>query len=76
MEAGKYAAKLALEWDEKVSFVLSEDLQIKKLKFLDVLEEQLNDNDPQSHEEHMDIQFSLMTGEVSLLLKDLMRVLN
>jgi len=76
LQAGKYAAKLALEWDEKVSFVLSEDLQIKKLKFLDVLEEQLNDNDPQSHEEHMDIQFALMTGEISLMLKDLMRVLN
>ncbi len=76
LQAGKYAAKLALEWDEKISFVLSEDLQIKKLKFLDVLEEQLNDNDPQSHEEHLDIQFSLMTGEVSLMLKDLMRVLN
>ncbi len=76
LQAGKYAAKLALEWDEKISFVLSEDIQIKKLKFLDVLEEQLNDNDPQSHEEHLDIQFSLMTGEVSLMLKDLMRVLN
>ena len=76
LQAGKYAAKLAIEWDEKISFVLSEDLQIKKLKFLDVLEEQLNDNDPQSYEEHIDIQFSLMTGEVASLLKDLMKALN
>lgn len=76
LQAGKFASKLAIEWDEKISFVLSEDLQIKKLKFLDVLEEQLNDNDPQSYEEHMDIQFALMTGEVSSLLKDLMKALN
>ena len=41
LQAGKFAAKLAIEWDEKISFVLSEDLQIKKLKFLDVLEEQI-----------------------------------
>ena len=76
LQAGKFAAKLAIEWDEKISFVLSEDLQIKKLKLLDVLEEQLQDNDPQTHEEHMDIQFALMTGEVSVLLKDLMKALS
>ncbi|MEH6454956.1 MAG: recombination-associated protein RdgC [Cocleimonas sp.] len=76
LKAGKFASKLAIEWDEKISFVLSEDLQIKKLKFLDVLEEQLQDNDPQSYEEHMDIQFALMTGEVASLLKDLMKALN
>ena len=75
LQAGKFAAKLALEWDEKISFVLSEDLQIKKLKFLDVLEEQLQDNDPQTHEEHLDIQFTLMTGEVSTMLRDLMKAL-
>ena len=76
LQSGKFAAKLALEWDEKISFVLSEDLQIKKLKFLDVLEEQLQDNDPQTHEEHLDIQFALMTGEVSIMLGDLMKALN
>jgi len=76
LKAGKYASRLALEWDEKISFVLSEDLQIKKLKFLDVLEEQLKDNDPQSHAEHIDIEFALMTGEVAALLKDLMKAVN
>lgn len=76
LQAGKFAAKLAIEWDKKISFVLSEDLQVKKLRFLDVLEEQLQDNDPQTYEEHIDIQFALMTGEIASLLKDLMKVLN
>jgi len=76
LQAGKYVSKLAIEWDEKISFVLSEDLQIKKLKFLDVLEEQLQDNDPQTHAEHLDIQFALMTGEVAGMLKDLMESLD
>ena len=76
LQAGKYVSKLAIEWDEKVSFVLSEDLQIKKLKFLDVLEEQLQDNDPQTHEEHIDIEFALMAGEVAGLLNDLMKALD
>lgn len=76
LQSGKFVSKLAIEWDEKVSFVLTDDLQIKKLKFLDVLEEQLQDNDPQTHEEHLDIEFALMTGEVAGLLKDLMKALN
>lgn len=76
LKAGKFVSKLAIEWDEKISFVLSEDLQIKKLKFLDVLEEQLQDNDPQTHEEHLDIEFALMTGEVAGMLNDLMKALD
>ena len=75
LKAGKYVTKLAIEWQEKIRFVLSEDLQIKKVKFLDVLEEQLKDTDPQSHAEHLDIQFTLMTGEVAELLTDLMKAL-
>jgi len=76
LKAGKFVSKLAIEWDEKISFVLSEDLQIKKLKFLDVLEEQLQDNDPQTHEEHLDIEFTLMTGEVAEMLIDVMKALD
>jgi len=76
LQSGKTASKLSLIWDDKIQFVLTDDLQIKKLKFLDVLEEQLNDSDPQTHAEHLDIEFALMTGEVSGLLVDLMKVLD
>jgi recombination associated protein RdgC len=75
LDSGKMATKLGLDWDEKISFVLTEEFQIKKLKFLDVLAEQLDAEDPQSHEEHIDIEFTLMTGEVSRLLADLVKVL-
>lgn len=68
LEAGKVVSKLALTWEDKMSFVLHEDGTIKKLKFLNVLEEKRNEQDPQSHEERMDIEFALMTGEVSQLL--------
>ncbi|MCK5895489.1 MAG: recombination-associated protein RdgC [Cocleimonas sp.] len=75
LASNKMATKLGLAWDEKISFVLTEDFQIKKLKFLDVLSEELDKEDPQSHEEHVDIEFTLMTGEVSKLLVDLVKVL-
>ncbi len=68
---GKLVSKLQLVWADKISFVLTGDLLIKRLKFLDIFDDQLDEHDPQSHAEKMDIEFSLMTGEVSLLLRDL-----
>lgn len=75
LETGKVVSKLALVWDKKVSFVVGDDLIIKKLKFLDVLEEKRNEQDPQSNEEKMDIDFTLMTGELSQLIPDLIKEL-
>ena len=76
IETGKTVSKLALVWDRKISFVVSEDLIIKKLKFLGVLEEKMNEEDPQSHEERIDIEFTLMTGELSKLIPDLNKQFN
>lgn len=70
---GKMVSKLGLVWDGKISFILSDELAIRRVRFLDVLEDSLKDADPQSHAEKLDIEFSLMTGEVTLLLADLMK---
>ena len=75
LETGKVVSKLSLIWDKKISFVVGDDLIVKKLKFLDVLDEKMNEQDPQSHEERMDIEFTLMTGELSKLIPDLIKEL-
>ena len=74
LSVGKFVSKLALKWDEKISFVLTEDLQIRKLKFLDVMDEAMQENDPQTREEQLDIEFALMTGEVSNLWAQLLKI--
>ncbi len=71
LEAGKFVSELALEWDDKISFVLTENLVIKKLKFLNLLEDKLTNEDPKTHAEHVDIEFALMAGEVELLVNDI-----
>jgi recombination associated protein RdgC len=73
LAAGKMVSKLGLVWDEKISFILTDELQLRRVRFLDVLEDSLKDADPQSHAEKLDIEFSLMTGEVTKLLADLMK---
>lgn len=73
LAAGKVVSKLGLIWDNKISFVLTDELQLRRVKFLDVLEENVQQADPQSAAEQLDIEFSLMTGEVTALLNDLMQ---
>jgi recombination associated protein RdgC len=40
LAAGKLPTRLALTWDERISFVLTEKLEIKRLAFLDMLKEE------------------------------------
>lgn len=70
LNAGKLVSKIMLTWADKLSFVLTEDLQIKRLKFLDIFDEKMSEQDPQSHAEQLDISFTLMTAEVAALLDD------
>jgi len=68
--SGKVATKLALTWQDKVSFVLTDGLQIKKLAPLDVLTETAV-ADAETAADLFDADFALMSGELALLLKDL-----
>lgn len=70
IEAGKQATKLALTWKDKISFVLTESMELKRLTALDVMKEQAAEA-----EDQFDGDFAMMSGELSLLLPDLMAAL-
>jgi len=68
IDQGKLPTKLAMTWDGRVSFVLTESLQIKKISFLDtVFEGQFAGE--------FDADVAITTGELSKLLPDLVREL-
>lgn len=67
--AGKQATRLGLTWADRVSFILTEKLEIKRLQFLDVLKEQ--SEQAEDAEAMFQIEFALMTGELARLLDDL-----
>lgn len=62
LAAGKLPTRLALTWDDRLSFVLTEKMEIKRLAFLDLLKEQADAACEQA-EEQFDADFALMTGE-------------
>jgi recombination associated protein RdgC len=74
LNAGKFPTRLGLTWNDRVSFVLTEKLQVKRLDFLE-----LNKDDTQADEvdpaEQFDIDFAVMAGELANLLQDLTAVL-
>ncbi|MBO9828379.1 MULTISPECIES: recombination-associated protein RdgC [Xanthomonas] len=67
LEAGKQVTKLALVLDDHVSFVLGDDLVIRKLKFLDGALDQLEHADQDGVRAELDARFALMSAEVRRL---------
>ena len=71
--AGKQCTRLAMTWNDKISFVLTEDLAIKSVKALDVLKE--TEASTKNDDERFDGDMMLMTGELAKLLADLVEAL-
>ncbi len=72
--AGKQCTRLAMTWADRVSFVLTESLTIKRVAPLDVLKEN-DDARTQNDDERFDGDIALMTGELSRMLADLVQAL-
>jgi recombination associated protein RdgC len=70
VESGKLPTKLALTWDGRVSFVLTEGLQVKKLTFLDVVFDGHKDQD-----NGFDADVTIATGELRKMLPELLDAL-
>jgi recombination associated protein RdgC len=74
LASGKLPTKLALTWDDRISFVLSEKLEIKRLAFLDLLKEQA-EKTAEHADEQFDADFMLMTGELARFLPQMVEAL-
>jgi recombination associated protein RdgC len=72
--AGKSATKLGLTWQNRISFVLTEQLQIKRLAFLDIVKGDAP-AEAEDADEQFDVDFALMTGELLRMLSDLVHAL-
>lgn len=70
IQQGKLPTKLALTRDDRVSFVLTEGLQIKKLAFLDSVFE-----GTKADEGGFDTDVAIATGELRKLIPDLIEAL-
>jgi recombination associated protein RdgC len=76
LSRGFMATRLGLTWNGRISFVLTDKLQVKRLDFMEMKEagasEEGQDVDPL---EQFDIDFAVMSGELAKLLADLLEAL-
>ncbi|WP_417596653.1 recombination-associated protein RdgC [Oceanospirillum sp.] len=72
IETGKQVVKLAINWQEKIQFILQDDLIIKRLRFgdelLDEAKDSYSDEDPMTR---LDTDFTLMTLELKRFIPTL-----
>jgi len=63
LDAGKDVVKLALAWEERLACVIESDLSIKRLRFLDLIQEEAADTQTENAADLFDAHFSLMVLE-------------
>lgn len=71
LKSGKQVFQLGLVFADRIGFVLGEDLSVRKLRFLDQVQDELGEADRESPIAELDAEFALMTLELEQLLWNL-----
>ena len=72
---GKVPTRLALTWNDRVSFVLTDALQLKKVAFLDVVADESPASAADRDQDHFDADIAIATGELRRVLPALLEAL-
>lgn len=74
LERGMQAFRLGLLWNERLSFTLTDQLSMARMKPMDFVVAQLNDVNAETPMEELDAQFALFSLEFRSLLEQLAEV--
>lgn len=74
LDSGKLVIKLAVNWADRISFIIDEHLAVKRLRFLDLVQDQVTDTQTEDDADRFDVDFSIMSLELSNLLPRLLEL--
>jgi recombination associated protein RdgC len=74
LAAGKLPTRLAMTFDDRISIILTEKMEIKRVAFLDIIKEEA-ERQGDAADMQMEADFALMSGELSRLIPALLEVL-
>ncbi len=72
--AGKLPTRLAMTWNDRMSLVLTEKQEVKRLAFLDVVKEQA-ETQAENAAEQLDADLAILTGELRRFIPALVEAL-
>lgn len=75
LNTGKLVTMLALDWQERMQFKISDDLSIKSIKYSDALTDQNDDIDREDQHSRLVADFLLFTSEFSSFFTSLIEAL-
>ena len=71
LKTGMHVSKLALNWQQRLEFMLDEKLVVKRLRFADIVQEQASEAEADDVATQFDVDFSIMALELSAFIKEL-----
>lgn len=74
LDAGKQVTRLALQWDDRLSMLLCDDLILRRFKMLDVLEQELAGDATDDPSAAFDARFTLLNSQLPRCLSRLLEI--
>lgn len=74
LEAGKRTVRLAVEWNERIGCVLGNDLAVRRLRFLDLIQDEAAASNADDAAARFDVDFSLMSLELGRFIPRMIEV--
>ncbi len=75
LKLNRRLAKLELIWQQRIAFVLSDDMSISRIRFLDVIKESLEDLEASDNMQKFESEFAIMSLELRHCLTQLVNAL-
>lgn len=75
LAAGRQIVRLAIEWDEQLACVLGDDLVVRRLRFLDLVQQEADDAHSDDAATNFDAEFSILNAELSRFIPRLIEVM-
>ena len=74
LDTGKEVIKLAVSWADRISFIIDENLSVKRLRFLELIQDQVADIETDDEAAQFDVDFSIMSAELASFLPRLIEL--
>ena len=74
LDTGKEVIKLAVSWADRISFIIDENLSVKRLRFLELIQDQVSDIETDDEAAQFDVDFSIMSAELANFLPRLIEL--
>lgn len=74
LDSGKQVVKLAVSWADRLAFIIDESLTVKRLRFLELIQDQVAEIEADDETVQFDADFSIMSLELEKFLPRLLEL--